>query len=257
MEPQSTDAWAKLLKQNWQRLSQTPFRDFYVASHPGWQQPEVWRQQAEIDSQLFLHGLDKDNMAQQQVLEIGCGVGRMAAALAPRFAGYTGFDIAPGMVAEARSRSQELANTRFFEGNGLQVPTDATDRKYHLILAVAVFIHCPKDVIQANVSSAVQQLAAGGSFRMQLRADPTDLDGIQDSPDTSQFESQVEVQENFQDSMSSEQSAPTQEEYYMGHAFAFAEAESLLQEAMANTQASAKILRFDAGHLYGLIELPS
>jgi len=169
---ESAEREARRLGQAWEQRAQSPARDFFVASHPGWDDPATWEAQARHDADFLLQQL-RIPLPQAHLLEIGCGVGRLAAVLAPRVASYTGFDIAPSMVAEARARHRS-GNTRFFEADGLSVPAGARDRNYHLALAHAVFIHCPREVIATLIADAWTLLADGGELRFQLRADPED-----------------------------------------------------------------------------------
>jgi SAM-dependent methyltransferase len=55
---------------------------------------------------------------ERAVLEIGCGIGRFAEALASRVAAVVGIDIAPGMIEAARERCAELANVRLLPTSG-------------------------------------------------------------------------------------------------------------------------------------------
>ena len=67
------------------------------------------------------------------VLDLGCGIGRVAAALGPRCRSVLGVDISPGMIAEARRR-HALPNLRFAvtEGRDLSAgPWDARDKHGH------------------------------------------------------------------------------------------------------------------------------
>ena len=167
------EAEARRLAQDWELRAQSPSRDFFVASHPGWDDPAAWERQARHDADFLLQRLPRP-LAGAHLLEIGCGVGRLVPALAPRVASYTGFDIAPSMVAEARARHGAVANARFLEADGLAAPAGARDRRYDVALAHAVFIHCPREVIAALIADCWTLLADGGELRFQLRADPHD-----------------------------------------------------------------------------------
>ena len=59
-----------------------------------------------------LLGLDRP------VLDIGCGIGRLEAALSPLSAAVIGTDISPGMIAQARMRCAMFPNVRLLLGNG-------------------------------------------------------------------------------------------------------------------------------------------
>jgi ubiquinone/menaquinone biosynthesis C-methylase UbiE len=47
------------------------------------------------------------------VLDLGCGIGRVAARLAPPVGSVRGIDISPGMIAAARRRCAGLPNVQF------------------------------------------------------------------------------------------------------------------------------------------------
>lgn len=221
-----------------------------MASHPGWDDSAAWQQQAESDARGFLRGLSDEWLAPAHVLEVGCGVGRLAGPLRARGRSYTGVDIAPAMVAEARRRHEGADDMRFLVGDGLHVATEAGDRQYKLALAIAVFIHCPPEVIRSLVQSAYALLEPGGELRYQLRADINDSEGIGAPPDD---EGQVEHERQLraiEATATPADLALITDSYSMGHAFRFAEAGPFLREA---TGGEVEVLRFDSSHLYGWV----
>jgi len=161
---------------------------------------------------------------------------------------YTGFDIAPSMVAEAQRRHASLANARFFTSDGAGVPVDAADRAYDMILAFAVFIHCPKPIIAANVKSAFELLAPGGQLRFQVRADPDDRAGIVSLEAASQLHEQMLAVE---DAITAEQAQLLGQDDYMGHAFRYAELGPWLENL---TGGRATLVRIDLASIYGWVE---
>jgi len=174
------DASVRRLAEAWEARARSAQRDFFVASHPGWDDSQAWQRQAQIDCQLFTHGLADTWLAGADVLEIGCGVGRLVPALLPRVRSYTGVDIAPSMVAEARRRCAATCaedRVRFLVSDGLALPEALQCERFQLVLAVAVFIHCPLHVVRSLVIAAEQVLSPGGILRCQLRADATDASG--------------------------------------------------------------------------------
>ena len=72
------------------------------------------------------------------VLDLGCGIGRVALALAPYVAHVTGTDVSPAMVAEAGRRCRGIPNIDFAvcDGTGLR---EFAGRNFGLIVAVDVF----------------------------------------------------------------------------------------------------------------------
>jgi SAM-dependent methyltransferase len=248
--PSNDRDWARLLKSNWERLAGSEYRDFYVASHAGWREPEHWSRQARRDTIALLYGLDGGDLRRHDVLEIGCGVGRLVPFLTPRVKSYTGIDIAAGMVEEARRRCAAggVDTARFFVSDGLGVPPEAADRAYGLVLSLAVLIHCPLDVIRSLLASAWDVLAPGGQLRFQLRADRDDPEGIAAPPDVPGLSD--DPAPPVHDVVTAAQMQPIQDHYYMGHAFRYAEAEHLL----AGLGGAHSLFRFDPLHLYAWVQ---
>ncbi|MHC5210503.1 MAG: class I SAM-dependent methyltransferase [Planctomycetota bacterium] len=248
-EEPSVEGWAALLRGEWEARARSDSCDFYVASHAGWDDAERRRAQAEGDITMLLHALDPEALRVMHVLEIGSGVGRLAGPLAERTASYTGFDVAPGMVAEARRRHAGVSNVRFLQGDGLVVPKEARDRAYDLALSLAVFIHCPRAVTASLVRSAYALLAPGGELRFQLLADPDDPTGIVAAPATPEVHEQVREMEAGARPV---ERALIDGHYYMGDRFRYDDVEPFLLEQVGEPErAELRLARFDRAHVYG------
>ncbi|MCB9897726.1 MAG: class I SAM-dependent methyltransferase [Planctomycetes bacterium] len=165
---------AERLKNEWEDRARSEARDFFVASHEGWDDERRWAAQATQDVAFITTGLSPGFLAEADVLALGCGVGRLVPELLARTRSYTGLDVAPSMVAEARRRLAGEPRARFFESDGLGVPAGACDRHYALVISVAVLIHCPRDVARALVHAGWERLAPGGVLRFQLLGLPAD-----------------------------------------------------------------------------------
>src|SRR5262245_26788986 len=118
----SPDDLAKELKEEWERRARSPSREFFVASHEGWDTKEGRERQARHDAILYLTDVDFDAARTQDVLEIGCGSGRLVPYMAPYFRSYTGFDVSKTMLDVARKHCAAIPNARFFETDGASVP---------------------------------------------------------------------------------------------------------------------------------------
>ena len=124
-----------------------------------------------------LIGPDRD------VLDLGCGIGRVSAALAPRCRSVLGLDVSPNMVAEARRRHGGGPNLRFgaTPGTGLSALGAAS---FDLVLAVDSFpyvVQAGGDVADRHLADAARVLRPGGalavlnlSYRGDLEADRAD-----------------------------------------------------------------------------------
>jgi ubiquinone/menaquinone biosynthesis C-methylase UbiE len=69
------------------------------------------------------------------VLDIGCGIGRIELAVAPRVAAITAIDVSAHMIDEARRRCRDLANVNFQQCDGRTL-TGFDDRSFDLILTI-------------------------------------------------------------------------------------------------------------------------
>ena len=98
------------------------------------------------------------------VLDLGCGFGRVAAALAPDCLSVLGLDVSAGMVAEARRRHAGLANARFetTEGAGLAMLPEAG---FDIVLAVDSFPYIVQaGLAPAHFAGAARALRPGGTL---------------------------------------------------------------------------------------------
>lgn len=86
--------------------------------------------------------LDAEIAASDDVVEIGCGVGRMTRPLAARARAVTAVDISAEMLAIARRENEQLSNVTWLQGNGIDlagVPPACADA----CLSFVVFQHLP------------------------------------------------------------------------------------------------------------------
>lgn len=100
------------------------------------------------------------------VLDLGCGIGRLAAALAPHAGSVLGLDVSPGMVEAARARCAGVAGLRFelCSGHDLAAQGDAS---FDLVLAADVFpylVQAGLDLAERHVAEAARILRPGGSL---------------------------------------------------------------------------------------------
>lgn len=120
-------------------------------------------------------------------LEIGCGMGRMQAALSPHLGEVHGVDVSPGMIAAARDRCAGLANVRLAVSSGLDLagfPAGSFD----LVFAVDSFPYIEQaglELVEAYFEEVDRVLRPGGdfvilnySYRDNLAADQEDVEAL-------------------------------------------------------------------------------
>lgn len=106
-----------------------------------------------------------------EVLEIGCGVGRL---LKP---GYHGIDISKNMLEIARSRHPENTIT-LSDGRTIPYPSNKFDHVY----CVLVFQHLKDDGVRSYLQEACRVLKPGGSFTFQF------IPGTEQEPFSNHYE---------------------------------------------------------------------
>ena len=92
------------------------------------------------------------------VLDVGCGIGRVCAAMAPHCRTVLGLDIAPRMVAEARRRYPQLA---FAQSDGSTLPPGSWDL---VLMADTMPYVLQSGLADALVAAAMARLAPGGAL---------------------------------------------------------------------------------------------
>lgn len=96
-------------------------------------------------------------------LEIGCGVGRVGQALAPKVKRWIGCDVSANMLGHARKRLAGLANVDLVEISGYDlkpIPDASVDAVY----CTVVFMHLDEWDRYAYVCEAFRVLKPGGRF---------------------------------------------------------------------------------------------
>ncbi len=102
----------------------------------------------------------------RRALEIGCGFGRILAALAPRLAAIHGTDISPRMIETARSRCGGLSNVSLGVTSGRDLSSFA-NASFDLVLAVDSFPyihHTSRALAALHVREAARVLRPGGDL---------------------------------------------------------------------------------------------
>jgi SAM-dependent methyltransferase len=101
-----------------------------------------------------------------RVLEIGCGIGRFAQALADEIKSFTGLDVSKNMIRIARERCADLPNVVFSVTSGSDL-RDHADRSFDLVLAVDSFPYIvPRGarLAELHIEESARVLAPGGSL---------------------------------------------------------------------------------------------
>ncbi len=98
----------------------------------------------------------------EHAFEIGCGVGRLGAQLAPEVASWTGLDIADNMAALARPRVAGVPGATALALDGARLPM--ADASMDKGWCVAVYIHMDKEDMVLSLREVARELRPGGLF---------------------------------------------------------------------------------------------
>jgi SAM-dependent methyltransferase len=99
--------------------------------------------------------------ATDTVLEIGCGIGRVGAELAPHVAEWIGCDVSPTMLGHARTRLASLPNVQLVEISGFDLAPIVT-ASIDLVYCTVVFMHLDEWDRYGYVREAFRVLEPGG-----------------------------------------------------------------------------------------------
>lgn len=105
-------------------------------------------------------GLDRD------MLDLGCGIGRLLRVTAPSLRSATGLDVSDGMVDEARRRCAGLNNVTVSKTDGRDLSM-IPDKSVDTILAVDVFpylVQSGRSLAQAHLRDTARILRSGGAL---------------------------------------------------------------------------------------------
>ncbi|MEE4659202.1 MAG: methyltransferase domain-containing protein, partial [Halieaceae bacterium] len=96
-----------------------------------------------------------------EVLEIGCGVGRTARSMAPLCKRWTGADVSENMLAHARARTGDLPNVEFTALNGWDLAPFASE-SLDMVYCTVVFMHLDEWDRFNYIAEAMRVLRPGG-----------------------------------------------------------------------------------------------
>ena len=123
----------------------------------------------------------------KRALDIGCGIGRLEEALAPKLREIRAIDVSEQMITVARRRCEGLKNVAVSLCTGLDLAEHATGR-FDLVFAIDSFpylVQSGMPLVNVHVAEAARVLRPSGelvvlnfSYRDDLAADRTDVESL-------------------------------------------------------------------------------
>jgi SAM-dependent methyltransferase len=161
-------------KKKWDVLAQENDR-YYVRSVNHEQSDEEYEASGKknveehiLNDRLLMEKLGA--LSNRNILEIGCGSGRITRTLSKHFMNVAALDISRTMLEKARA-FVDANNVIFLESNGQDVPVfpNSVDFAFSFI----VYQHFPtKEAIQHSFRQVARALKPGGLFKVQVRGLP-------------------------------------------------------------------------------------
>ncbi len=145
-------------KEEWERWAGSAQTAFAMVD--GSRTEEDLRQRGGMVASVLKDALAIDSS--HEVLEIGCGVGRISRELAPHSGRFTCVDISEGMLRFASRRMEHLRNVSFHSLSEKpldEFPAFCMDR----ILSHLVFFHLPREQVFSYLKQVARLLAPGGA----------------------------------------------------------------------------------------------
>ncbi|MDW8396211.1 MAG: class I SAM-dependent methyltransferase [Anaerolineae bacterium] len=158
------------MRMEWDRRAQLDAFHFICSERKTWAIEDFVRAgERDVERYLMPHlprcGLDP---AERCVLDFGCGVGRLSAALAKRFKSVTAFDLSSEMLARGRALFPDLTNIQWVQGNGVDLHPLA-DASHDVVFSYLVLQHVPEARLALGyVAEFCRVLAPGGVLCIQF-----------------------------------------------------------------------------------------
>ncbi|HEX7616369.1 MAG TPA: methyltransferase domain-containing protein [Thermoanaerobaculia bacterium] len=152
------------MRGDWDRRAEEDHKLHIATGHAG--SEETFRASGAQDlDAIVLDGVTLDPSA--EILEIGCGVGRLLVPLAERVAVAHGVDISPVMIGKSKEYASDTPNVKTALTDGAF--QHLRDASLDFVFSFIVFQHIPdRAPIRRYVEEAARVLKPGGVFRFQV-----------------------------------------------------------------------------------------
>ena len=163
----------KLKQKLWEGLARENANRYIKSEEKGTE--ESYRESGRHDYIQFIQN-DKYMNCQRckpyrNVLEFGCGNGRMTEFIAEEYKGVFAVDISDEMLSQAKKKLSAFTNIAYIQTDGAFLPDNL---KIDFIFSYAVLQHMTKDIIEEVFNQFHKVLKQKGIMKIQLRGKPTE-----------------------------------------------------------------------------------
>lgn len=146
---------------NWRKLHDQG----YFGKHPHYRN---WK----IDQGLIVKEIEDyvGLYRNDDVLEIGCGYGRLMFSIADRVNSITGIDVHDAPLARAREILRTKSNVQMVLTDGVSLPFN--DGSFSLVYSFSSLQHMPRSIVCRYIKESRRVLRSGGRICLQVKATP-------------------------------------------------------------------------------------
>jgi SAM-dependent methyltransferase len=148
--------------------------EYFVENRLDYENPDLdvfWASGVEAVDH-FVDDLGLEISAEDEIVEIGCGVGRITRVLAARGASVRALDVSSEMLERAREHNPGLAGVTWVQGDGYGL-TGVEDGSADGVFSHVVFQHIPDpEITYGYIAEIGRVLRPGGWAAFQVSNDP-------------------------------------------------------------------------------------
>jgi SAM-dependent methyltransferase len=162
------------MQQQWDELARINAA-YSIVSTPEFEGQDAAAKQSFWDSgteqvERLLGDLALGDTSRLSMVEIGCGIGRMTHAFAPRFARVIALDVSNEMIRQAVAQGGRLSNVEFRVNSGADL-TGVADQSVDFVFSWFVLQHVPReDDVLSYVRDSARVLRNGGTAFLHMRS---------------------------------------------------------------------------------------
>ncbi len=163
-DPKDKARLASLMRKEWDDRVKHDYR--YWMSDGVSSDEEMWKT-GERDFGILIDGIPRETITEYNVLDIGCGVGRVVRAAAKATQHVTGVDVSEEAINKAISLLGDLTNIRLIKGEGTTLNFLESD-SYDLLISFAALGSIPAKIFSQYLVDFSRILKIGGKLRVQI-----------------------------------------------------------------------------------------
>lgn len=157
------------MKQDWDERAQHHAR-FWIATE-NYQTEEVFEQSGRDTAHALIESLTDLHRPSWNVLDIGCGIGRVLKPLAKHFHTLVGIDVSSTMITQSKTWLADHPNITTFENSGVDL-REFKNESFNLVYSYVAFQHMPRTVFDQYLREINRVLSPEGYLALQLPIGP-------------------------------------------------------------------------------------